>query len=170
MKIFILGLPGSGKTYLGQQVATSLHTSFVDLDVEIERVERLTIPEIFEKMKEDHFRKVESAILRRWCLSTHDIVMATGGGTPCYFGNMDIINQSGISIFLDVPSDLIAHRLQQTDLTQRPLFARIPAESMKEHIEFMRSGRLEFYGQAHFTSSGEGIKDIVDYVKKRNLA
>ena len=170
MKIFLVGLPGSGKTAVGKKIASSLGVLFIDLDSEIEKVEGMTIPAIFETKKEDHFRKIESYQLKRWCLADNNFVMATGGGTPCFFDNMETINQAGTSIFLDIPTQEIAQRLMKTDLSQRPFFAKLNQESLKDHIEFMRSQRIHFYRQAHWTSRGEvDIKDIIDYIKKENL-
>lgn len=77
--------------------------------------------------------------------------MATGGGAPCFFDNMNAMNHAGKTIFLDVPATTIAERLQATDLMQRPLFARLSSEQLKDKIEFLRSQRLPFYKQAQLT-------------------
>jgi shikimate kinase len=157
MKIFLLGLPGSGKTTLGKQLATALSLPFVDLDAEIERSEGSSIPKIFEQKKEDYFRKVESSELKKWCLADHDFVMATGGGVPVYFDNIEILNRAGLSIFLDVPASEIAQRILKANISDRPLFAKAHPESIKDHVEFMRSHRLNFYKKAHYTISGKSI-------------
>ena len=157
MKIFLLGLPGSGKTTLGKELAKSLGIAFVDLDLEIEKSEGMSIPEIFAKKKEDYFRLTESAQLKRWSLSDKDFVMATGGGTPCFFDNLETINRSGKSFFIDVPASEIATRIMRQNLAERPLFARTHPESLKDHVEFMRSQRISFYRQAHHTVAGTSI-------------
>src|SRR5947207_14326757 len=108
MKIFLLGLPGSGKTTLGKALARSLGLSFVDLDLEIEKSEGMLIPEIFKTKKEDYFRKAEAAQLKHWSLSDREFVMATGGGAPCFFDNLETIKAAGRSFFLDVPASEIA--------------------------------------------------------------
>src|SRR5438045_6679796 len=123
MKVFLLGLPGSGKTTLGKDLAASLEIKFIDLDYEIEKSEGATIREIFQAKKEDYFRKVESALLKKWCESSTDFVMATGGGAPVYFDNMSLINKAGASVFLDVPASEIANRILKTNIADRPLFA-----------------------------------------------
>ena len=169
MKIFLLGLSGSGKTTLGKELAASLGLRFVDLDGEIEKAEGMPIEVIFKTKKEDHFRKVESRQLRQWCLTETDFVMATGGGTPCFFDNMDLINQSGTSLFLDIPPTEIVQRILKTDLSHRPLFANLRPENVKDQIEFMRSQRLSFYRQAHWTSRGTpDSKDIIEFIKKES--
>ncbi|CAN5432932.1 shikimate kinase [soil metagenome] len=170
MKIFLLGLPGSGKTTLGKQLAQRLNLPFVDLDAEIERSEGAAIPKIFEQKKEDYFRKVESNELKKWCLMDHDFVMATGGGAPVYFDNIETLNRAGLSIFLDVPASEIARRILDTNIAERPLFAKAHPESIKDHVEFMRSHRLSFYKKAHYTLSGKSIiiEELLAAVKTGN--
>src|SRR6187402_3759097 len=102
MKYFLIGLPGSGKTTLGRKLATTLKIPFVDLDHEIEERETISTQVIFKKFGEKYFREVESTVLKAWCERMGSFVMATGGGAPCFFDNMDTINQAGKSIFIDV--------------------------------------------------------------------
>ena len=153
MKIFLIGLPGSGKTTLGKQLAEKLNLPFVDLDLEIEKKEGKTVQEIFAQKKENYFREMESKILKDFCLSESDIVIATGGGAPCFFDNMMVMNQSGKTIFLDVPASEIARRLQETNLTERPLFSKLSSEQLKDKIEWLRSQRISFYKQAQLVVS-----------------
>jgi shikimate kinase len=148
MKIFLIGLPGAGKTTIGKQLAKALHLSFVDLDVEIEKAESKSVSEIFEKKKEGYFRKAEAMVLKSFCESDSDFVMATGGGAPCFFDNMEIINRSGKSIFLDVSAREIATRMMKTELASRPLLAKSTTDEVKDRIEFLRSHRLQYYQKA----------------------
>ena len=78
MKIFLIGMPGSGKSTLGRQVARHLGIEFVDLDAEIEKAEAKSISDIFSQQGEDYFRIVESRLLLEWAASTKAFVMATG--------------------------------------------------------------------------------------------
>jgi shikimate kinase len=173
MKIFLIGLPGSGKTTIGKVLARQLHTLFIDLDREIEKEEGMTPSEIFSLKKEDYFRKVEAAELKKLCSSSSDFVMATGGGTPCFFNNMKLINELGISIFLDVSAREVANRMKKTDLAKRPLLANSNVDEVKDRIEFLRSSRISFYNQAHIIIDGDRIsaEAIVQLInlKKENL-
>jgi shikimate kinase len=157
MKVFMLGLPGSGKTTLGKQLAIAIQVPFVDLDSEIERSEGMSVRNIFAARKEDYFRMIESSELKKWCDSDKSFVMATGGGAPVFFDNMQRINNAGRSVFLDVSAKEIAKRILLTPLEDRPLFAKANHETLKDQIEFMRSHRLPFYRQAHLTISGDMI-------------
>src|SRR5260221_14675660 len=116
MKIFLIGLPGSGKTTLGKLLAGKLKLPFIDLDIEIEKSERQTINQIFENRKENYFREVESTMLKEFCNSSESFVMSTGGGAPCFHNNMSLMNNSGKTIFLDVPAKEIGYRLELTGL------------------------------------------------------
>jgi shikimate kinase len=169
MKVFLLGLPGSGKTTLGKKLANALQLPFVDLDKEIEKTEGKPIAEIFSEKKEDYFRQLESSHLKMWCARPDDFVMATGGGAPCFFDNIDVINRSGKSIFLDVPSSEIVRRMSRAGVEKRPLLAASGIDGLKDHIEFMRSNRIGFYKQATLTFSGPVIhvQDMVTALNSR---
>jgi shikimate kinase len=157
MKIFLIGLPGSGKTFLGKELARAMNMPFVDLDKEIERAEGKLIKDIFKEKNENYFREVEARVLRLWCASERDFVMATGGGAPCFSNNLDVINQTGKSIFLDVPAHEIVRRMMLSKIEERPLLAAGGRDGLKDKIEFMRSSRILYYNQAHLILRGETI-------------
>ena len=110
MKIFLIGLMGSGKSYWTQQLAKKYKTGGYDLDYLIEVREEKTIAEIFAEDGEDYFRKAESTVLK-WFDQKKTYVLATGGGAPCFFDNMAWMNKQGITIWLDEPLPVIAARL-----------------------------------------------------------
>jgi shikimate kinase len=157
MKIFLIGLPGSGKTTLAKDLAAKLKLPYVDLDVEIEKAEMKTIPQIFKDKKENYFRKIESQILKSWTQSDSSFVMATGGGAPCFFDNMEQMNLSGMTVFLDVPTMEIARRIILSNGEKRPLVKSNGIDGLKDQIEFLRSQRLSFYKQASISIRGDQI-------------
>ncbi len=167
MKVFLLGLPGSGKSTMGRQLAAGLSLPFVDLDEEIERETGRSVQLIFKESGESFFREEEARVLREWCASATDFVMATGGGTPCFHDNLATINQVGASVFLDVPARIIVERILKTDLSSRPLFAGVRPENLKEAIEFMRTQRMPFYRQAQLTVDHQATPDEISRALKK---
>jgi shikimate kinase len=164
MKIFLIGLPGSGKTTLGKQLAERLTLKFLDLDAEIEKSEATSIAEIFKVHGEDHFRELEHRQLTKWADEKRDFVMATGGGAPCFFNNIDLMNGAGVTIFLDVPAKEIAKRISGQS-ANRPLLLNLNFEELKDKIEFLRSLRKPFYRQARCVVKGEKL-DVNDLLAK----
>ncbi len=169
MKIFLIGLPGSGKSTLGKQLAFELKLRFIDLDAEIEKSLDTSVKEIFKKKGEDFFRNKESAMLHHYCEAIPDFVMATGGGVPVFFDNMTFMNQQGHTIFLDVPPREIAERVLMTQVEDRPVLKAKHPEELKDQIEFLRSQRIPFYQQAHTCLKGQDIQlsDLVTSIKEK---
>ena len=110
MKFFLIGFMGSGKTYVGKRLANELDIPFYDLDEYIEEKEGKKISEIFNEKGEEYFRQVERMCLRDFGI-IGDAVIACGGGTPCFFDNMEWINKTGTSIYLQTPVKIIVDRL-----------------------------------------------------------
>lgn len=158
MKIFLIGLPGCGKSTLGKQLSRKLNIPFIDLDVEIERSMDLPIKGIFKKFGEPSFRKTETAVLKNISVQREEFVMATGGGTPIFFDNMIFMNNQGRTIFIDVPAREIADRISRSNLEERPLLARLAPDELKDQIEFLRSQRINFYNQASIRVEGNSIR------------
>lgn len=154
MKVFLIGLPGCGKSTLAKLVANQLGRTFVDLDIEIVKGERQSIANIFDAKGEDQFRAIEKTCLSRWCARSTDFVMATGGGTPCFLSNMDLIKKTGISIFLDTDVNVIASRMMDTELAKRPLFAGQDVKTIAKRVKEMRMQRISFYDQADVKLTG----------------
>ncbi len=167
MKIFLIGLPGSGKTTLGKKVALSLNIPFLDLDHEIEKLERKSVREIFAQEGENAFRKKESNCLKGLAHSETDFILATGGGSPCFFDNMEVMNKSGQTIFLNVPLSEILTRLSKSDLALRPLFSGLSADEIKAKLMSLYQERLPFYSKAktHLTKENLKVEEILDIIK-----
>ncbi len=159
MKIFLIGMPGSGKTTLGKELAAHLGIDFVDLDAEIENFEGKSISEIFRQKGETDFRLLEARLLREWAGGNRDFVMATGGGAPCFFNGMDTINQSGVSIFLDVSVPELIERVRKN--RERPLLLTDDEEQLKEKLLTMRKKRLDCYRQAAISLENPSLEDVL---------
>ena len=118
MPFFLLGHMGSGKTTLGQKTARMLHVPFIDLDELIEADTGLTINDLFEQKGEVFFRKTERSLLYNYPFKENTIV-ATGGGTPCFYDNHIFMKNSGVTIYLKVSAGELANRLKFSH--ERPL-------------------------------------------------
>jgi shikimate kinase len=160
MKIFLIGLPGSGKSQLGKSLAEALQLPFVDLDDEIVRHEGAPVTELFQLKGEDYFRKVETDLLRSYSANTEKFVMATGGGTPCFDDNITFINEQGVSIFLDISLETIVKRMTLQQQKQRPLLIQ-EGQPIEETYRKLRERRLPFYEQAQLTIEGHEITPAI---------
>ncbi|MCK9219880.1 MAG: shikimate kinase [Bacteroidales bacterium] len=147
MRIYLIGYMASGKSNLGHALAGRLGYDFVDLDTLIEQRYRITILDFFEKYGEETFRKLEKIMLQD-TLSLQNTVIATGGGTACFFDNMDFINSAGTSIYLRWEILALMERLKQVR-RKRPLLKDIPPEHLENTVAEQLSIRSFFYNQAN---------------------
>jgi len=160
MKLFLIGLPGSGKSTIGHALANRLNMDFVDLDHEIEAREGMIVPEIFSSRGEDYFRRLEAELLRDWAAAEKSFVMSTGGGTPCFYDGINVINQHGVSVFLDESVQVIVSRLAENK--HRPLLLSDNVEDMRLKLEKLRAVRLSCYEQATVTVHAPTVAKVVE--------
>ncbi len=163
MKIFLIGYMASGKSTLGVQLADALNLPFVDLDDEIEKSNGKTIAEIFEEEGAIRFRELEEEELEDIITHQQKFVMATGGGAPCNFYNMQRMNEAGITIYLNVPATELQKRIISSE-NKRPVVAKIEKKDLLQFIERKVTERNYFYQQAGHTVSGPSI-DLSDLLK-----
>jgi shikimate kinase len=147
MRIFLLGLTGTGKSTVGKLLANKLSYPFIDLDEVIRFETHRSIEDIFEKDGEEYFRKLESKYLKK-VASIDRRVIATGGGTPCYGENMEFIKTNGMSIFLYTPVELVTERLYATDMSSRPMLKGKEKEELHQFLTDKLNERLPFYSQS----------------------
>lgn len=159
MKIFLVGMPGSGKTTLGKQLASHLHVDFVDLDSEIETREQKSISEIFRQQGEDEFRLIEAGLLREWAGSVRAFVMATGGGAPCFYKGMEVINEHGLSIFLDCAVEELIERVKRN--RERPLLLTADENELRQKLNRMLETRRGCYQQAKIVLKHPSLEDVI---------
>src|SRR5690554_5919230 len=109
-RVFLIGYMGSGKTTVGKKLAQSLSLSFIDLDDFIQNKYRKTIADIFADLGEEGFRKIESKALRE-VSEIEDVVISTGGGAPCFYDNIEVMNNAGVTVYIEVDPQELASRL-----------------------------------------------------------
>lgn len=165
MKIFLLGFMGTGKTYWGAKWAAQNNMDFFDLDAEIEKSADLTIPQIFEQKGEAFFREKEQEVLKQFG-NRQNFILSTGGGTPCFFDNIEWMNANGITIYLDTPVSILRERLV-LEKAHRPLIKSLNDSELEDFIKQRLLQRSPFYSQARVTVSTEFITDITfDEIKR----
>ncbi|MDX5337975.1 MAG: shikimate kinase [Cyclobacteriaceae bacterium] len=155
LKVVLVGLPGSGKSTFGRQLADHMSFPFVDLDHQIEAKTQSKISEIFAFQGEGKFREVESEVLEELLSREESFVLATGGGAPCFNDNMDLINEKSISVYLDVPLSAISARIQSSRVQNRPMFQGLDQGEITLKLKNLLSQREYFYNQAKIKLSGE---------------
>ncbi len=149
-RIFLVGFMGSGKTTIGKRLAHRLELEFVDIDNAIEQQFGMSVTDVFNKHGETMFRHAESAILREVSLK-NDVIISTGGGTPCYGNNMEFMLQSGLVVYLWLPSGALISRLTVSK-KERPLIAGFDnIEDLSQFVEQKLKERQPYYQQAHIT-------------------
>lgn len=155
MRIFLIGFMGCGKTIIGKNMAKYSHLNFIDLDDYIVKKEGMSIKKIFEKKGESFFRKLEEESLKEVC-KKDNLVIATGGGTPCFFNNMEKILSSGKTVYLEMETEDLITRLEN-EKSERPLLKNKSSEELKDFITSTLLQRRGFYKQAEFIVKAKDI-------------
>lgn len=146
MKIYLIGFMGSGKSHVGKQIAAQMGCLFMDLDDYLEQQEGRSISDIFAIEGEATFRKLEQKYLMELS-QLKDVVIATGGGTPCFFDNLEQMKQVGLTIYLKTPVDILVERLR-AETAHRPLLAGKTIAELKDFIAVKLEERAAVYENA----------------------
>lgn len=168
MIISLVGYMGSGKSHISKILSEKINFKLIDLDKEISKKNKLTIPEIFEKKGEIYFRKLEREALEEILATEENVILSLGGGTPVYYNNMEIINHSSRSIFLKASVATLSERLLKQK-EKRPLIANIPDENLPEFIAKHLFERNAFYSKAQYSINTDSREpeDIVNEIVEK---
>ena len=148
-RIILIGYMGAGKTTIGKALSKELGIIFYDLDWYIESRMRKTVSQIFAERGEEGFRKIEYNLLHE-VAEFEDVIISCGGGTPCFFDNMDYLNQQGQVVYLKADPEVLYKHLMMAKV-ERPL---IKGKSHDELLAFIREQlekREPFYSKARYT-------------------
>ena len=167
MRIYLVGYMGCGKSTIGRKVADMLEITFIDLDKYIEERYFKTVPAIFAEEGEKRFREKERVSLHE-VSQFEDIVVGTGGGAPCFFDNMEVMNKNGVTVYIAPDTIVLANRLLKSR-TIRPL---IVGKSREELISFINDAlqkRAPFYEKSKIIIRGENNLDPQLVIDKINM-
>ena len=165
-RIFLIGYMGSGKTTIGKLLAERLNYTFIDMDTHIEENQFKSVSQIFEELGEEKFRLLEQQCLHE-VSRFEKAVIATGGGAPCFFDNMEYMKRHGLTVYLKLSAEQLAMRLESSRANKRPLLANRKGKELQEFISEGLTKREGFYNNAHISTVGsdeEIIGQIYQYI------
>jgi shikimate kinase len=157
MRIYLIGYMGSGKSTLGRRLAHHAGLHFIDLDKYIEERNLQSVPQIFALEGEVGFRRKERKALEE-VSEFDDVVVATGGGAPCFYDNMELMNGTGVTIFLDIHPGILAKRLIASK-TERPLIKGKSKKELEDFISENLQKRRPFYEQSKIKFVSQDINE-----------
>lgn len=148
-RIILIGYMGSGKTTVGKALSKETGMMFYDLDWYIESRMRKTVAQIFAEKGEEGFRKIEHNMLHE-VAEFENVIISCGGGTPCFFDNIDYINQQGEVVYLKATPEVLYRHLLMGKV-ERPLIKNKTPEELVAYITEQVAKREEFYNKARYT-------------------
>jgi shikimate kinase len=163
MRVYLVGFMGVGKTTIGYQLSRALNMPFVDIDQYITNKYNTSVQEIFEQQGEAHFREIEKSALYD-SFQIPNAVISTGGGTPCFFDNIEQMNKNGMTFYLKLPEDVILNRLSNS-MRERPLVKDKSEEELKEIVQNLFESRRSFYEKAHYEVDAAN-KNALHYITR----
>lgn len=166
MNITLVGFMGSGKTTVGKLLAEELSRPFADMDELIEKKQQKTIGKIFEEKGETEFRKIERKTLLE-ILNKKNYIIAAGGGTPCFYDNIEVIKKNSLVFYLKASAVSLFNRLRaDTRIHQRPLLKGFSSTELLDYIKKNLAEREPFYQQAYRVIHTEqrSVKEIRDEI------
>lgn len=164
MRIFLIGFMGAGKTHWGKQVANRMGLPFHDLDELIVAQEGKSIADIFTENGEEYFRLAEKQMLEELVEREDSMIISCGGGTPCFFNNIDFMKRYGIVVWLNTHVEVILQRLLKERM-HRPLLKDIKDEDLRNHIIRKLNERRMYYEQADVIIDKEDSISMNDFIQ-----
>lgn len=169
MQIFLIGFMGSGKSFTAKALSEILGKPYLDLDSYIEKKGGQSIATIFKFGGEHHFRQIEHKALNSVIKDFPNHIIATGGGTPMFHENLELMKNSGLTVYLEAKTDLIAKRLDGSH-DKRPLLQNATGESLRKVVESLIEPRKATYSNCHIaveidTDDTPVAKIIAHYVQ-----
>jgi shikimate kinase len=146
MKIYITGMPGTGKTHFGRVLSQTIGLRFFDLDEMIEKKEGEIIRNIIKDKGEPYFRKIENEQLIE-ASKLNNCIVSCGGGTPMFYDNVEVMKRTGLVLWLNTDLDIIAKRIAQNK-TRRPLFMGLSEHEIREKLSEIYEKRKKIYAKA----------------------
>lgn len=163
-RIFITGYMGSGKSTIGKMLSTKLGFTFIDLDIYIETKYHKTISQIFSENGEEKFRQIEQRCLHE-VAEFENSVIATGGGTPCFFDNIEFMNSCGKTFYIQLTAQLLTNRLESSLYGKRPLLSDKKGTELYKLIVDGLNKRNPFYLKSKYIVDGSGsVEKIADTI------
>lgn len=150
----------SGKTTHGRRIAQKYGLEFIDLDFYIENRFHKTVKQIFAEKGEEGFRLIERNMLQE-VANFEDVVIAAGGGTPCFFDNIDVMNQAGDTVYLKATPETLRSNLKENGLAKRPLVANKTDEELLAYISSTLEKRTPFYEKAKYVMESNDFSDAL---------
>lgn len=166
-RIFLIGYMGAGKTTLGKALSRELGLEFIDLDWYIENRYRKSINQIFQEKGEEGFRILERNMLHE-AGEIEDVVVSCGGGTPCFFDNMDYMNLQGQTLLLSASMEALLRRLN-ISRKKRPILRDKTPEQLESFVQEALKDREPYYSKAAYqvdSSFLESVPEIQETVEK----
>ncbi len=156
--VFLIGYMGCGKTTLGEVLARQMGMRYIDLDELIETRQGMSTVRIFEELGEPRFRELEIQALQDSAAMT-DVIIGTGGGTPCHGENMALMNRAGITVWLTTsPERITARLLLPEQKCKRPKICHLPDEALLPMVEAELQARTPYYDQAQMQFDSTDIE------------
>ncbi|WAC02009.1 shikimate kinase [Lacinutrix neustonica] len=161
--LILLGYMASGKSFIGKKLAKRISYNFIDLDAYVEKKEQKTVKQLFDEKGELYFRKAEKKYLATLLSRDEKVVIALGGGTPCYYDTMDeLVNNRAVeTLYLKVSIKEIIKRVTK-ETAKRPLIAHlVTEEALVEFVSKHLFERSYFYNKAHYVIDANQPADII---------